>query len=74
MQIVGRFGLGEQDTRQVKTWLAVPPAVEQIDPTAIPRAHRELFLRAAEAAVQADGRVVPAERDALALFRGLLRD
>lgn len=73
MQVVGKLGLGETDTNQVKAWLLVPPPVDEIDPTAIPQQHRELFLAAADAAVKADGKVVPAERDAVALFRGLLQ-
>jgi len=35
-------------------------------------AHRQVFLQAAELAIKADGRVVPAERDQIALFRHLL--
>ena len=42
--------------------------------TPVPRRHSALFLSAAELAVQADGRVVPAERETLALFRDLLGD
>ena len=34
----------------------------------------QMFLQAAELVAKADGRVVPAERDSLALFRDLLRD
>lgn len=74
MRIAGRLGLEGRELDQVKSWLLVPPADEEVDPTAIPRAHRELFLGAAEATVLVDGKVVPAERDAVALFRGLLQD
>lgn len=74
MQIAGKLGLGPKDVNQVKAWLLVPPPEDEVDPAAVPRKHRELFLQAAAAAIKADGRVVPAERDALALFRGLLQD
>lgn len=74
MRIVGSLHLGDAEARQVAAWLAVPPSPDEVDPTKVPRAHRELFLRAAELAVHADGHVVPAEREALALFRDLLGD
>ena len=72
MRIAGRMGLTDAETRQVAEWLRVPPNVEDIDPSTIAAPHRQLFLQAAELAVKADGRVVPAERDSLALFRELL--
>ena len=74
MRIAGRFGLGADEIRQVQQWLAEPPPAEEIDPTNIPPEHRKLFLEAAELTIKADGKVVPAERDQLALFRALLQD
>src|SRR5262245_43280899 len=59
-QIARRLDLSEAEYRQVGQWLALPP--RDVDPTTIPREHRELFLAAAEATVRADGKVVPAER------------
>lgn len=72
MRICGRLALHDREVAQVKQWLAVPPAADDIDPTAVPKAHRQMFLRAAELAVQADGKVAPSEADALALFRELV--
>jgi tellurite resistance protein len=74
MRICGRLGLTGAELQQVEQWLQTPPDADDIDPTQIPRAHRQLFLQAAEATVKADGRVVPAERDQLAVFRELLAD
>lgn len=74
MRIVGRMGLGDDEAKQVAAWLKVPPPIDEIDPGMVPRAHRQLFLQAAELAIKADGRVVPAERDQLAVFRQLLAD
>ncbi len=74
MRIVGYLQLGDAEARQVQGWLKVPPPIDEIDPAAVPKAHRELFLKSARLAVEADGRVVPAERDALATFADLLRD
>ena len=72
MRIAGRMALTDAETKQVASWLQVPPDVEEIDPSAVPKEHRQLFLQAAELAIKADGRVVPAERDSMALFRDLL--
>lgn len=72
MRIAGRLALTDAETKQVANWLQVPPDVEEIDPTTVPKEHRQLFLQAAELAIKADGRVVPAERDSMALFRDLL--
>lgn len=74
MRIVGRFGLSADEIRRVEHWLKSPPPPEDIDPTQIPREHRQLFLEAAALAVRADGRVVQAEIDQLEVFRDLLRD
>ncbi|MCA8964770.1 MAG: TerB family tellurite resistance protein [Planctomycetes bacterium] len=74
MRIAGHLALADDEVAQVKRWLQVPPPVDEIDPAMVPREHRELFLSAAELVAKADGRVVPAERDTLALFRDLLAD
>lgn len=74
MRIAGRLSLSETEMRQVEKWLQVPPRADDIDPASVPRAHRELFLEAAEAVIAADDLIVPAEDDALALFRELLED
>ena len=72
MRVAGSLGLSDAEVKQVAAWLKVPPGVDDLDPAAIPREHREVFLRMAEVTAAADGRVVPAERDALAVFRDLL--
>ncbi|MBX3463158.1 MAG: TerB family tellurite resistance protein [Planctomycetes bacterium] len=73
MRIAGMLHLDSAEARQVARWLEVPPAADEVDPSLVPPAHRELFLRVAEEVLRADGRVVPAERDALALFREMLQ-
>ncbi len=74
MRIAGRFGLSAEEIRTVERWLKSPPPAEDLDPTLIPREHRQLFLEAAALAVRADGKVVPAESDQLQVFRDLLVD
>jgi len=72
MRIAGRLALTDAEAKQVEQWLRVPPNIDEVDPSVVPVAHRQLFLQAAELAIKADGRVVPAERESLALFRDLL--
>jgi len=72
MRIAGRLALTDAELKQVEQWLRLPPNVEEVDPTSVPKAHRQLFLQAAELVAKADGKVVPAEKDSLALFRDLL--
>lgn len=74
MRIAGHLGLSDAEVEEVKEWLATPPRAEELDPTTIPREHKEMFLSVVELVAAADGRIVPAERDALALFRDLLED
>lgn len=62
-----------KDRAQVESWLERPPPVDEVDPTTIPHAHRELFLDAARSVVEVDGQVRGSERDALELFEELLR-
>ena len=71
MRIAGRLALTEGEAKQIAAWLDMPPAEEDVDPTDVPIAHRQLFYTLAEMVVKADGEV-PAERDALKLFRDLL--
>jgi len=72
MRMCGRLQLTEDETAQVQQWLALPPPIEEVDPTAVPSEHRQLFLTTLEMVVQADGKVVPAESESLQLFRDLM--
>lgn len=72
MRISGSLQLTDTEAQQVKGWLDVPPPVEEVDPTSVPPAHRQLFLTTLEMVVQADGKVVAAESESLALFRDLI--
>lgn len=72
MRAIGRMGLGNADVKKVERWLEAPPPADEVDPTTIPKEHRKAFFDAIVAVAMADGRMVPAERDQLALFRELL--
>lgn len=72
-ELMQRLELGEEDRTQALEWLAVPPMPEDIDPTEVPREHRQLFLKVVLEMVQADGRIDADEIESYALFEQLLR-
>ena len=72
-KLVKRLALSEDEIAQVETWLEVPPKAEEVDPSDIPHAHRQLFVDAARATVAADGRVDQIEAENLALLEMLAR-
>lgn len=68
-----KFHLDEAERGQVDEWLKVPPKPEEVDPTTIPRAHRQLFLDTIRDAITADGEVDKEEWENLSLFEALLK-
>jgi uncharacterized tellurite resistance protein B-like protein len=72
-RLVRRMDLEAEDAREVARWLAVPPSPDDVDPTEVPRAHRQLFVKAAQEVVLADGEVAPEEREYLRLLDLLTR-
>lgn len=62
----------QDDRKQVEGWLRHPPPPEEVDPTDVPREHREMFLDAVRRLVAADDRIDPKEAETLALFEQLL--
>jgi hypothetical protein len=71
-RLVERWGLTGPDRRKIEMWLEVPPEPEEVDPTEIPVAHRQLFLDHAKRVCNADG-LVEGERDSLRVFAELVR-
>ena len=43
--LVDRLDLDDADRELARTWLKLPPRPEDIDPTEVPREHRQLFLK-----------------------------
>ena len=62
----------EEDRAKVEGWLKSPPPAEDVDPTRVPRAHREFLLDAAKAVFAADGVIDPKERESFELLEQLL--
>ena len=62
----------ESDRKLIEGWLKHPPPPEEVDPTDVPREHRELFLDAVRRLVAADDKIDPKEAETLALFEQLL--
>lgn len=72
-KLVRSLELDEEEAALVEEWLEVPPPAEELDPAQIPRAHREMFLRAARATVASDGQIDENEAENLELLDALLR-
>jgi len=72
MRMCGSLHLTEEEAGHVQKWLELPPPADEVDPTMVPAAHRQLFLTTLETVVHADGKVVPAESESLQLFRDLM--
>jgi uncharacterized tellurite resistance protein B-like protein len=62
----------DSDLKLIEGWLRHPPRPEEVDPTDVPREHREMFLDAVRRLVAADDRIDPKEAETLALFEQLL--
>jgi uncharacterized tellurite resistance protein B-like protein len=72
-KMVKKLDLSPEEAKEVQKWLEVPPPAELVDPTRIPRAHRDLFLKTARQVVASDGEIDPDEQENLALLEALTR-
>ena len=72
-KMVKKLRLDEAEKAQVRSWLLVPPRAEEVDPTRIPAAHRQMFLDTIRDVITADGEVAKDEWENLTLFEQLLR-
>jgi uncharacterized membrane protein YebE (DUF533 family) len=71
-RLMRRLELGPEEKAMVESWLEVPPPPEEVDPTDIPRGHRDLFIQAARAMILADGMIDDAEAENFELLSQLL--
>lgn len=72
-RLVARLHLTPEEAQDVERWIKTPPQPEDVDPTTIPRAHREIFLGAVKDLALADGGATPEEKESLALLEALTR-
>ncbi len=71
--LAARLRLSAEEAREVQGWLKTPPPPEEVDPTTIPREHREIFLGAVREMMEADDNVSDEEKESLALLEALTR-
>lgn len=71
-RLIRGLELSRDEEIQVHAWLDLPPALEGLDPTTIPAAHKRFFLEAIEGVIEADGEIASEEEENLELFRQLL--
>lgn len=71
--MIRRLEFTAAEQAQIEGWLEVPPPPEDVDPRRVPPEHREQFLAAARAVIEADGGVVGAERDSYELLQQMLQ-
>ena len=72
-RMADRLGLSADEKQQVEAWLKLPPPIDDLDPAAIPRAHRKLFVDAVREVIKADGVVTPEEHDLFKVFVQLVQ-
>lgn len=71
-KLVKRLHLDADEAKQVERWLELPPRPEEVDPAAVPHAHRSIFLTAAREVIASDGTISEEERENFALLEQLL--
>ncbi|MGK4006536.1 TerB family tellurite resistance protein [Sorangium sp. So ce1036] len=72
-KMILRLDLDADEAKEVRGWLEVPPAADEVDPMRIPRAHRQLFLETAREMISSDGEIGEEERESLSLLEQLTR-
>jgi uncharacterized tellurite resistance protein B-like protein len=71
-RLIRRLDLDDEEDLQVQQWLDRPPALDDLDPTSIPTAHRRFFVEAIEGLISADGEIAEEERESFEIFKQLL--
>ncbi len=70
--LISRLHLSSDEMLEVAAWLKTPPSPDEVDPTEVPRRHRQLFIDVVREMVEAGGSS-PEEKENLALFERLTR-
>jgi hypothetical protein len=71
--LVSRLQLSAEEALEVAGWLKTPPSADDVDPTEIPKQHRQLFLEVVRRMVESDGKASAEEREDLRLLEQLTR-
>lgn len=69
--LMERLHLSADEAREAQRWLKSPP--DDVDPTTIPREHREIFLGAVREMVESNGGASEEEKESLALLEALTK-
>lgn len=70
--LMERLELSDEQQLEVIRWLQSPPAPEEVDPHAIPKDKRDLFLQECHAMIEADGELQADERESMVVLRRIL--
>ena len=70
-RLVERLELEPEEAARVEKWLKSPPQPEEVDPTDIPRQHRQTFIDAVREMATADGEMTEEEKESLELLERL---
>lgn len=71
--LVQRLEFDPETATRVSSWLSLPPDPEDVDPTQIPVAHRQIFLDTLLGLVGSDGVLTEAETETFNLLSQLVR-
>ncbi len=70
--LISRLRLAPDEALEAAAWLRTPPSPDEVDPTEIPKRHRQLFIDVVRE-LAAEGGDSPEEKESLALFERLTR-
>jgi hypothetical protein len=71
--LVSRLHLSAEEALEVSGWLKTPPSADDVDPTEIPKRHRQLFIEVVREMVESDGKATAEEKEDLLLLEQLTR-
>jgi bacterioferritin len=73
LSLMERFDITDPaDRKKVIDWLKRPPPVDELDPYAIPRSARQMFVEECEEIMRADGKIHPEETATLTILKKVL--
>ncbi len=70
-RLLRRLQLPSAEEAEVLQWLKAPPDPDEVDPTSIPRQHREIYLDTIRGMMQVDGSASAEEKENLRLLERL---